>query len=274
MVAGWEEVVSIEVRAAVPLPHPGPQDGPVLAPAAFRAGIILSLMGRQRVPLTVTEIATRLDLPKSSVFNVLTSLEASKMVRRGSHGWLLGYRMLELSHSMLASTTMVTEFHHIPTELHSLIRETTLLAVLDELYVIYVARNEGVQPLRFVARVGSRAPAVVTGLGKAMLATLDDTELDRRLETIREMPRPTVRSHRTVEALHADLMNIRHRGYSVDDEQGVVGVTCVAVAVSAEPTPTAVSVTLISQRATDEVRSRLASDLGAFAHLLSNTEQL
>ncbi|MBC7762192.1 MAG: IclR family transcriptional regulator [Candidatus Saccharibacteria bacterium] len=244
------------------------------SPAAFRAGLILSHMGDRRVPLTISDIAIHLDLAKSSVFNLLVSLEASHMVRRGEHGWVLSYRMLELSRSMLASSTMVAEFGHIPRALTTLHSETTLLAVLDGTDVIYLARNGGTQPVRFLAAVGSRAPAGVTGLGKAVLASLSDLELDTRLASIGELPRPTVRSHRSVEALHNDLMQIRERGYAVDDEQGVVGVTCVAVAFVAEGMPAAVSATLLAPRATSDMRSRLASELSILARGLSDQEQL
>lgn len=242
------------------------------SPAAFRAGLILSHMGDRRVPLTISDIAIHLNLAKSSVFNLLVSLEAARMVRRGEHGWVLSYRMLELSRSMLASSTMVAEFAHIPRALTTLHSETTLLAVLDGTDVIYLARNGGTQPVRFLAAVGSRAPGGVTGLGKAMLASLPDNDLDARLASLGALPLPTVRSHRTIEDLHADLMQIRERGYAIDDEQGVVGVTCVAVAFLAEGMPAAVSATLLAPRATAEMRSRLASELSILARGLSDQE--
>lgn len=242
------------------------------SPAAFRAGLILSHMGDRHVPLTISDIATHLELPKSSVFNLMVSLEASNMVRRGEHGWLLSYRMLELSRSMLESSRMVAEFGHIPRNLTTLHSETTLLAVLDGVDVIYLARNGGTQPVRFLAAVGSRTPAAVTGLGKAMLASLRDDDLDARLSMIADLPRRTVRSHRTVDELYVDLMQVRDRGYAIDDEQGVVGVTCVAVAFVSENTPTAVSATLLAPRATPEMRARLASELATFARRLSDPE--
>lgn len=253
--------------------EPAHSGGNVPSPAAFRAGLILSHMGDRRVPLTISDIAAHLDLAKSSVFNLLVSLEASHMVRRGEHGWVLSYRVLELSRSMLASSTMVAEFSHIPRALTTLHSETTLLAVLDGTDVIYLARNGGTQPVRFLAAVGSRTAAGVTGLGKAMLASLPDDDLNARLASIRELPRPTVRSHRSVEALRADLMRIRERGYAIDDEQGVVGVTCVAVAFVAESIPTAVSATLLAPRATPEMCARLASELSTLARGLSDQER-
>lgn len=246
----------------------------VPSPAAYRAGLVLALMGRSREALTITEISARLGLPKSSVSNLLTSLGAANMVRRGSRGWHLAYRVLELSHSMLISASMVTEFRRTVAGLSLLSVETTLLAVLDGLDVVYVARNDGIQPVRFVNATGSRTPAVVTSLGKAMLAALEPDELELRLSQVRVLPRPTERSHRTMGALRADLAAIRERGYSIDDEQGVAGVICLGVAVTTTPTPTAVSVTMISRRATPEYRPRLVAELRVLARNLYRAEQL
>lgn len=246
----------------------------VPSPAAYRAGLVLSLMGRSREALTITQIGAQLGLPKSSVSNLLTSLAAADMVRRGPRGWHLAYRVLELSHSMLISASMVTEFRRTVAGLPLLSGETTLLAVLDGLDVVYVARNDGSQPVRFVNETGSRTPAVVTALGKAMLAALEPEELESRLARVTRLPRPTERSHRTTAALRADLAAIRERGFSVDDEQGVTGVICLGVAVTVTPTPTAVSVTMISRRATPEYRPRLVTELRTLALNLFRADQL
>lgn len=246
----------------------------VPSPAAYRAGMVLALMGRSRESLTITEIGVQLGLPKSSVSNLLTSLAAANMVRRGSRGWHLAYRVLELSHSMLISASMVREFRRTVAGLPLLAGETTLLAVLDGVDVVYVARNDGIQPVRFVNETGSRTPAVVTSLGKAMLAALEPDELEQRLARVTKLPRPTERSHKTMAALRDDLAAIRERGYSIDDEQGVAGVICLGVAVTTTPTPTAVSVTMISRRATPEYRPRLVAELRLLAQKLFQADQL
>jgi len=251
-----------------------PPAGAVPSPAVYRAVQVLELMGRRREPLTITEVAGGLSLAKSTVSNLLISLEAAGMVRRSRRGWLLGYKVLELSRSMLVSTEVVGEFRRAALTLPALRGETTVLAVLEGMDVLYVARNDGQQTVRFVNEIGSRMPAVVTGLGKAMLASLDDDELDRRLGTIGELPRLTERSHRTVAALRADLTRIRARGYAVDDEQNTVGVMCFGVALEDVATPTAVSVSMITRRVTAEGRPQLVEDLHTLAGRLARVEKL
>lgn len=246
---------------------PGP------SPAAYRAALVLEALARRREATTLTELVALLELPKSSVANVLLSLEAAAMVRRSARGWLLGYKVLELSRSLLISTDLVAEFRRTAASLPALRGETVLLGVLEGLEVLYVARSEGNQPIRFVNDIGSRNPAVVTGLGKAMMSVLPDADLQARLALIDELPTPTPRSHRTVAALRDDLLASRRRGHAVDEEQGVPGVICLAVAVPGALVPTAVSTTLISRRGTPELRAQLVRDLHVLADRLGALER-
>jgi DNA-binding IclR family transcriptional regulator len=179
--------------------------------------------------------------------------------------------VVELGQGFLSGTDLVTEFRRLTGVLPTAQAETVLLAVLDGPDVLYLARHDGSQPIRLASDVGRRLPAVVTALGKAMLADLPDDELELRLAQLGEMPVLTPRSHRTVDALRADLAGTRARGYAVDDEQNTQGVTCVGLAVpgTTHP-PTAVSATLLTARMTTELRESLVRDLSALVRQLSS----
>lgn len=239
------------------------------SPAAFRAVQVLDAISHGVGPSTVTEIAAAVPLAKSSVSNLLVTLEAAGMVRRLHGGWVLGYKALELGQSVLASTDLVAEFRRMVSPLPFLSRETALLAVLDGVEVLYLARHDGQQPVRLASDIGRRLPAVVTALGKAMLASLPQPELEARLAEVTTMPRPTNRSHRTTDDLRRDLDQIRSRGFSIDDEQNTIGVTCFSVALVGSTQPTAVSTTLLSQRATPDLAKRLVGDLQSLSGQLS-----
>jgi DNA-binding IclR family transcriptional regulator len=234
------------------------------APAAYRAIQVLDALAHSPGALTITQIAKSIPLAKSSVSNLLVTLETSGMVRRSSGGWALAYKALEIGQSVLASTDLVAEFRRVVSSLPHLRTDTTLLAVLDGTDVLYLARHDGQQQVRLASDIGRRMPAVVTSLGKAMLATLPEDELERRLAAIGVMPRPTRRSHRTIDDLRRDLEGIRTRGYAVDLEENTIGVTCFGVALTAGP-PTAVSTTLLSNRVTPDLQERIVRELGQLA---------
>jgi DNA-binding IclR family transcriptional regulator len=244
------------------------------APAVTRAVALLEELARSG-PLSLTELARRLDLAKSTIANLCAALEGSGMVRRADTRWTLGYKVVELGQGFLAGTDLVGEFRTLTDRLPTGHQETVLLAVLDGTDVLYLARHDGSQPVRLASDVGRRLPAVVTALGKAMLATLPADQLEARLAAVGEMPVLTPRSHRTLEALRADLAATRARGYAVDDEQNTEGVTCLGVAIPGwTETPTAVSTTLLTARMTTDLREALVRDLTDLAQRLSSLSRL
>ncbi|MGI3785832.1 MAG: IclR family transcriptional regulator, partial [Janthinobacterium lividum] len=149
---------------------------------------------------------------------------------------------------------------------------TVVLAVLDGTDVVYVARHDGHQPVRYVNEIGTRNPAAVTALGRAMLASLPDDELERRLDGTRQLPVRTSRSLRTVDQLRSDLNGVRARGYAIDDEQGVAGIRCFSVPVGAPGSPTAVSVSFVADRLTPELETVLVAGLTRLAARLRRAE--
>jgi DNA-binding IclR family transcriptional regulator len=244
------------------------------SPAVTRAVALVEELARQRRPLGIAELARALDLAKSTVANLCTALEGTHMIRRVDGRWALGYKVVELGQAYLAGTDLVEEFRRTANELPVGAQETMLLAVLDGLEVVYLARHDGSQPVRLASDIGRRMPAVVTGLGKAMLASLPDDELEERLSRVDRLPVLTPRSHRTMDELRRDLEATRQRGYAIDDEQNTEGVACVSVALSGTEIPTAVSATLLAARMTDQLRTGLVKDLTALATGLARSAAL
>lgn len=239
------------------------------SPAVFRAIQILEQLSHTRGTMTVTEIALAIPLAKSSVSNLLATLETTGMVRRSAGGWLVGYKALEIGQSVLASTDLVSEFKRITLTLPYLSSDTALLAVLDGMDVLYLARHDGAQPVRLASDIGRRMPASVTSLGQSMLASLPLDELERRLLLVDTLPRPTERSPKTKEDLRRELVRVRERGFAIDDEQNTIGVTCFGVSLPGLTQPIAVSTTLLSQRITKDLGDTLVSELTVLAKQLS-----
>ena len=147
------------------------------------------------------------------------------------------------------------------------------LGILDGTEVTYIARHDGRQPIRLASEIGRRLPASCTAMGKAAMASLDGDELAERLRGLRWLPTMTANSHRTVEALLADLETVRVRGYAIDDEETAEGVICYAIAIQprrAGDNPYGASVTLLKARATEERRDLLVGDLRRLARMLSD----
>jgi DNA-binding IclR family transcriptional regulator len=246
-----------------------------LAPAVSRAARILEVLAESNgEPVGPSELARRLGLPKSSIANICGALADAGLVRRIATGFALGRRLAELGGAYLASVDQVQEFYEASRSLPAGSEETVQFAVLDGLEVTYLARHDGRQPVQLSSGIGRRLPAVSTATGKAALASLPDDDLQRRLAGVTTLPRATRKAHATVDELMADIVEIRHRGYAIDDEQTMEGVVCYGVMVpSRQPGgegPCAASITLLKVRATAERVPALIADLQRLAADLSD----
>ena len=255
-----------------------PRSGTSLVPAVTRAAAILDVLASDSVadptsPTQLSDLARRLDLPKSSVANICTALLETGLIRRVGTGFGLGRRLAELGGAYLATVDQVQAFSELTEQLAVVSEETAHLAILDGLEVTYLARHDGRQAIRIASEIGRRLPASCTALGKAALASLPPEELSLRLRGVEQLPVLTSRSHRQVAALLDDLDEVRGRGYAVDDEETSEGIVCLGVAVP-RPSPAeahyAVSVTLLKARADAERRAALVADLRRLARLLAN----
>lgn len=205
---------------------------PSLVPAVQRAVAIFTLLetSPQR-RFTLTEISDRLQLPKSSAFNICGELVEHQLLRRSREGYQLGRRLVQLGSAYITSVDLVREFYEICRGLPDNLDAMIQLSVLDnELNTVFLARqdqNSGLL-LGLRAEIGRRVPANCTAGGKSMLAALSPLDLDQRIGALKSFPTLTARSISTPAGLRREVEQIQTRGYSIDDEEVVAGVYCVA----------------------------------------------
>ena len=241
------------------------RDTPSPAPAVTRAAALLSVLAEpDSGPLGLSDLARRLDLPKSSIANLCVALEAEGFLARIDGRYELGHRLAELGNAYLRKADLLAAFREICDRLPAASQETVQIAMLDGPEIVYLARHDGSQPIRLASDIGGRMPAVCTGLGKAMLAELDPRIAEDRARQLPFFPVLTPNSIRTVPDLMIELGRVRERGYAVDDEENTVGIVCYAMPLrhpDRAGRPQAVSVTLLKARDSDELREALVTDL-------------
>ncbi|MGH9072850.1 MAG: IclR family transcriptional regulator [Acidimicrobiales bacterium] len=202
------------------------------APAAGCAADILGLLADQRRALSASEIAQELKATRSLVHRVLGELERREFVERThTKTYGLGVRVLEIGGAYVAAQDFSQRARRVLHELSHRTGQTANLAVLVEMDVLYVMKQEGRDSVMTVSQVGQRLPASCTALGKALLARLPDVELARWFAGAEPLPRLTSRSLATIPALGRDLEGIRRGGYAVERGEAISGRSCLAVAV-------------------------------------------
>jgi len=197
--------------------------------AVHRAVELLRALGQYSGGATVSELAMRLGMPKSSVYRLLVTLRRSDWVAFDPESELysLGIGLLEVSAGVLDRLDLreIARPH-----LLAILREcdeSVHLGLLNDINVIYALKFESSQSIRMVSEVGRLAPLYCTGLGKAMLAWMPPGERDSLLQRM-DLRRFTDTTLTDADALRADLAEARERGYTIDEGEHEDFVRCVA----------------------------------------------
>jgi IclR family acetate operon transcriptional repressor len=216
-----------------------------------RAFEILEVIAGQGGELSLSEIAASVGLPAPSAHRLLRTLVSLGYLRQEtSRRYALAPRLIRLGEA--AAKQFGAWGYPVLTGLMEAIGESANMAILDGSNAIYVAQVAGRHSMRMFTEVGRRVPLHATGVGKALLTQLPDDEILRILDLA---GMPTVTPHTITDAavMLQDVRASRIRGYSTDDGEQEVGVSCVSVPVPNAPALTAISISAPTPRMTPDV---------------------
>lgn len=181
-------------------------------PALERGLRLLGEFGRDSRTLGAPELARRLDLPRSTVFRMLSTLEGLGFIERTGNDYRLGLAVLRLGFEYLSSLELTELGQPVISRLCDAIRQPCNLVVRDGRHIVYVAKVTPPTPLSSSVRVGTRLPAHATVLGRILLEDLSLAEL-RTLYPEEHLEAFSPNTPRTA----LDLFNLieadRERGY-------------------------------------------------------------
>jgi IclR family acetate operon transcriptional repressor len=241
------------VHARVPLDE---TSGPYTIRAVDRVVDVLDALRARPRGASLAQIADAVGLPRSSTFRYLASLEARRYVERdGADGV---YRLGSVFGSRRWDVAAVAR--PLLESLRDRFQETINLGVLDGNAVAYLDIVESPMAIRFAARPGDRNAIHSTALGKALAAQLRDEDVRRIL--VSEGMAPVTRSTITdAEQYLHDLVEVRRRGYALDDGENEEGGGCVAVAVNGANLPAAISLSAPASRLSPDRIAEIAAAL-------------
>ncbi|MFB6465627.1 IclR family transcriptional regulator [Cytobacillus sp. Hz8] len=195
-----------------------------------RALDIISIVSMKKGGLGVTEIANQMDINKSSVHRILSTLTEYGYIEQDieTGRYKLGYKFLEISSKLLDSIDLRTEARPFLQVLETVTNEVIHLVVYDQGEVVYIEKLEGNETLRMHSRVGKRAPMHCTSVGKAILAHLP-TNVVLEIINRKGLPAHTNHTFTDKEEFFQELAKIKENGYALDLEENEYGIICIAV---------------------------------------------
>jgi DNA-binding IclR family transcriptional regulator len=187
-------------------------------PVIDRMMDVLLLLERRGNGATIRDLVDQLDLPRTTVYRILNTLQFHDMVRRSSEGsYRLGPRLLALaaragvdSHDFDLAALALPHLERLATETG----EGCKVSVVDRETVLVVAAIDGQREYALTVIPGQRQPLHAGAASKVLLASLSKTELEKRLA--QPLVRYTNRTFTNPKRLAAELARIRRQGWAED----------------------------------------------------------
>lgn len=203
--------------------------------AVLRAISILEAISRHQDAPQLADICRLVELPKATVYRILTTLEHAGYVCKepGSKSYTCGGRLFKMAGNALLRSPNRAARHGILEELVEQIGETCNLTVPSVNTVLYLDRVEASWPLKTALGAGSNVPLYASASGKLFLSYMNRKNRERFVRTT-PLVRYTKKTLHEPSVLLHELEQIRVQGFALDNEEYLPGICCIGVPVQTD----------------------------------------
>lgn len=191
---------------------------------------LMAFFVRAKKPLAVRDIVEEFSWPRSSVFNMVTTMVEDgylyQPVPRG--GYYPTSKWMNLAREFSDSQPLPESVHELLEALKKTTGETVFLAAPEGTSVVFLDVAESSADIRFIANVGQRLPIHVTAAGRAILAQYSPAERAATLKRIKyqEYEKDTFM---TVASVEEDIQYNSEKGWYTNMAIYAPGVAGIAV---------------------------------------------
>lgn len=185
---------------------------------------------KQREVARVTEIASALDMPKSTAHRHIVTLQELGYLVRQDEGFSLGLQFLELGDRARSRSEL---FETIVPELNALVGENEERAqfmVEENNRGRYIYQTKSAQGIGTDSHIGSSVPLYATAAGKSYLASLSDQRLEDLLGEI-SLEAETPQTIIDEKELREEIEDVRRKGYALNRQEKKEGIYAIGVPV-------------------------------------------
>lgn len=195
----------------------------------YRALELLETLAQGNQGLPLSQLATEVGLPKSTAHRLLQTLMEKGLVSQDNQSghYKIGIRAFEIGSAFTVQNELRDIARPIMKDLLSHANETVNLAIRDGGETVYVDQAESTHMVHMFTNIGARLPLYCTGVGKALLMELSESEMQKIIVSQSFTP-ITPHTITRKEDFKDNLRQAKIRGYAVDIEEREIGVHCVA----------------------------------------------
>lgn len=233
------------------------------APSVKKAFRILHAIADSSSGMGVSELAKRLKIGKSTVHGITSALEELGALARDpvQKKYDVGYTLLELGRKAynkielwdIAKTPMETLMEDVG--------ETVFLGTLNGDHVTILNVVESHNELKITSPPGTRMPLLAGATGRILLAQLEEKKA-RELVQKKGLTRYTPKSVTDVKRFFKEVEETRKRGYAIDHEEYLLGVTAVAAPIqNTSLPPAAIWVVMFTPNSHDQKMEKVVLEI-------------
>lgn len=183
---------------------------------------------RENNGMTLTELATKLDIPTSTAHVYLKTLQAEGFVTAHENVYRNGLRFLEYGGQVRQQYEVYNASKNVLRDLAIQTGERAGLGVEEHGKRVLLLVEDGTNAISDNAPIGEYTHMHWTALGKCLLAHLPEDRRDNIITT-QEFPHATEQTITDPNTLRQELAQIREVGYAIEDEEHRNGIRSVCV---------------------------------------------
>ena len=175
-----------------------------------------------------TDVVEATGLAKATTHRILgTLVERQFVTTDGDGNYLPGPKILSLAGTALQSIDISAIARPFVDELVAKSQCTVHVGVVNGDEIIYLIRADSDRPYVMPSRVGLAIPMHCTGIGKVVLGSRTNDELECFVARAGLQAR-TEHTITSLEGLRTEIADVRRLGYALDREENVPGLGCIA----------------------------------------------
>ena len=212
--------------------------------------------------MTLAELSTKLEAPKSSLFAIVHTMADMHFIDYNSvsQKYSIGLNCFLTGSSYLKAHSSLD---YIKTEMRKIVNkcsEICQFGIFENGYVLYLLKVDSPEPVRLYSDIGKRLPAYCTSLGKALLS-------NSTLEDLKKLyPEPlhnfTSNTVKNIDLLYTQLQDVKASSIAIEKGEIHPDISCVATPIiKNNKIIAALSVSIPSFRFSDEKQNEISKIL-------------
>ncbi|WBW49860.1 IclR family transcriptional regulator [Peptoniphilus equinus] len=194
----------------------------------------LNLVDSYRTGISMSEISSQLQIPKSTLSPILRTLVSCNFLNLNDNGeYTCSFNLFQLGLDYSGHLDVLSVIKKQMEVAVEKIGEIVQFGILDQDQVLYLEKVNTKENIEIVSSVGMKLPASATAIGKALLSGLSDAKLEAMYSNyvFKKFTENTITSFdRLLEEIHA----VRKNGYAVENQEISMHTSCIAVPIKVD----------------------------------------